>query len=147
MVLNLHNECLEEKFITVFDDTIKAVFSEDMIKTGDCRVFDHMGHFELTYNYLPHNYTICLEHERGFIEIRIVDSENAWAFFTQLTQYHFHIYPTFRNDDIRKAVLLLKNLLEENNFTFYFSKGNKLYSKNAEGIKRIKTWLQDGAKP
>ena len=31
MVLNLHNKCLEEKFITVFDDTIKAIFGEDMI--------------------------------------------------------------------------------------------------------------------
>ena len=140
MVLNLHNECLEEKFITVFDDTIKAVFGEDMIKTGDRLAFDHMGHFELTYNYLPHNYTICLEHERGFIEIRIVDSENAWAFFTQLTQYNLYIYPTFSNDAVRKALLLLKNLLEENNFTFYFTKGNKLYSKNAKGINRIKRW-------
>lgn len=75
--MNLHNERIEEKFITVFDDTIKAVFREDMIKTGDCRAFDHMGHFELTYNYLPHNYTINLEHERGFIDVRIVDSQNA----------------------------------------------------------------------
>ena len=138
--MNLHNKCLEEKFITVFDDAIKAVFGEDMIKTGDCLAFDHMGHFELSYNYLPHNYTICLEHERGFIEIRIVDPENAWAFFTQLTQYHLHIYPTFSNDAVRKAVLLLKNLLEENNFTFYFTKGNKLYGKNAKGIDRIKKW-------
>ena len=136
--MDLHNERLEEKFITVFDDTVKAVFGEDMIKTEDLRAFHHMGHFELTYDYLPRNYKICLDHERGFIEIRIVDSENAWAFFTQLTQYHIHIYPSFRNDEIRKAVLLLKNLLEENNFIFYFTKGNKLYSKNAEDIKRIK---------
>ena len=138
MVLDLQNERIEEKFITVFDDTIKAVFGEDMIKTEDLRAFHHMGHFELTYIYLPHNYKIYLEHERGFIEIRIVDPEDAWAFFTQLTQLHIHIYPSFRNDEIRKAVLLLKNLLEENKFTFNFTKGYKLYSKNAEGIKRIK---------
>lgn len=138
--MNLPNEHLEEKFITAFDDTIKAVFGEDMIKTGDCRAFDHMGHFELTYNYLPHNYTINLEHEMGFVDIRIIDSQNAWAYFTQITQYHIHIIPSFRKDEIKKALLLLKNLLEENNFTFYFTKGNKLYRKNAEGIKRIKTW-------
>ena len=136
--MDLHNERLEEKFIAVFDDTVKEVFGKDMIKTEDIRAFHHMGHFELTYNYLPHNYKICLGHERGFIEIRIMDPENAWAFFTQPTQYHIHIYPSFRNGDVRKAVLLLKNLLEENNFTFYFTKGSKLYSKNAEGIKRIK---------
>lgn len=135
----MQDERLEEKFITAFDDTIKAVFGEDMIKTGDCRAFDHMGHFELSYNYLPYNYSINLEHEMGFVDIRIIDSQNAWAYFTKITQCHIQIIPSFRKDEIKKALLLLKNLLEENNFTFYFTKGNKLYSKNAEGIKRIKT--------
>lgn len=133
--MNLRNERIEEKFITVFDDTVKTIFGEDMIKTDDCRAFHHMGYFALTYNYLPHNYTIRLEHERAFINIRIMDSENAWASFTQ---YDIGIYPSFKKDDINKALLLLKNLLEENKFTFYFTRDNKLYSKNAEGIKRIK---------
>ena len=135
----MQDERLEEKFITAFDDTIKAVFGEDMIKTGDCRAFDHMGHFELSYNYLPYNYSINLEHEMGFVDIRIIDSQNAWADFTKITQYHIQIIPSFRKYEIKNALLLLKNLLEENSFTFYFTKGNKLYSKNAEGIKRIKT--------
>ena len=136
--LNLNNERIEEKFITVFDDTVKVVFGENMIKTGDHRAFHHMGWFELTYIYLPHNYTIKLEHGRGFIDIIIMDSENAQTSFTKITQYHIHMIPSFSKDDIRKALLLLKNLLEENNFTFYFTKDDKLYSKNAEGIRRIK---------
>lgn len=104
----MQDERLEEKFITAFDDTIKAVFGEDMIKTGDCRAFDHMGHFELSYNYLPYNYSINLEHEMGFVDIRIIDSQNAWAYFTKITQYHIQIIPSFRKDEIKKPYYFLK---------------------------------------
>lgn len=137
-VLNGHNERLEEKFISAFDDTVKAVFGEDMIKTGDSRAFHHMGHFELTYDYLPLSYTILLEHEMGFVDMMIMDSEKAHASFTHLTGYHIDICPSFKKEDIKTALLLLKNLLEENHFMFYFTQNGKLYSKNAEGIRRIK---------
>lgn len=76
----------------------------------------------------------------GFIDIIIMDSEDARASFTNITQHHIHMIPSFKKDDIKEALLLLKNLLEENNFTFYFTKDDKLYSKNAEGIRRIKRW-------
>ena len=117
----------EEKFIAAFDKSINAVFGEDMVKTDDSRAFDHMGYFVLTYRYLPHNYTVRLEHDRAFIDIEIKDSDNARASFCQITKYKIEIYPSFKEEDIRRAVLLLKELLEENN----------LYSKNAEGIKKI----------
>lgn len=126
--MKIHSERIEEKFIAAFDENVNAVFGEDMIKTGDSRDFNHMGYFALTYTYLPHDYTVRLEHDRAFIDIEIKVSDNARASFCQITKYKIEIYPSFKEEDIRRAVLLLKELLEENN----------LYSKNAEGIKKIK---------
>lgn len=41
-------------------------------------------------------------------------------------------------ENVKNAVLILKKVLEQNNFNFYFRVGNKIYRKNSEGIKRIK---------
>lgn len=40
--------------------------------------------------------------------------------------------------NIIEALKILKNVLEQNNFNWYFHVDNKLYRKNADGIKRVK---------
>jgi len=120
-----------ENFISFFETSIQEVFNEDMINIlKECN-FKYRGFFRLSYQYLPYNYKIIIENEFRAFSMTIVDSENAWCHVKNLNN-------NLDKTEITESILLLKRLLEQNDFTFYFEVDDKLYRKNANGVKRVK---------
>ena len=68
------------------------------------------------------------------MDISIVDAEGASNVLYRIKKYKRDLC----EQNIIEALKILKNVLEQNNFNWYFHVDNKLYRKNADGIKRIK---------
>lgn len=121
--------------VAEFETDIKVMFGEDMEQlVKSCDSFKTRGLFSLTYKYIPLNYIITIENEFREFNIVIEDEEGASTSLSRIKDYDSNL----RNSNIKNAIIMLKTTLKENNFNFYFTKDNKLYRKNKEGIKRIK---------
>jgi len=123
-----------ERYIDIFEKKIKSIFSDDMIDFSvECN-FSNRGFFKLTYEYVPCNYKIVIENEVRIFDIIIYDSEGASNVLNRIEQHN----GSLNEENITKAILLLKKVLEKNDFNFYFSVNNKIYKKNRKGVQRIK---------
>lgn len=124
-----------ESAVAEIETDIKVMFGEDMEQlVKSCDSFKTRGLFSLSYKYNPLNYIITIENEFREFNIVIEDEEGASTFLSRIKDYDSNL----RKSSIKNAIILLKAILQENNFNFYFTKDGKLYRKNKEGIKRIK---------
>lgn len=122
------------EMVNIFAACMDRTFGADIKKIETICSFEHMGSFILKYNYLPNNYKIEIENELRAFEITIYDSEQAYNSLYRISKFNNQL----DRECIEDSILLLKNVLEKNDFNMYFRKNGKLYRKNAEGIKRIK---------
>lgn len=128
-----------ESAVAEFETDIKMMFGENMEQLVKQCVFKDRGLFWLSYKYIPHNYTIKIENEfRGF-SISIEDGEGSYTFLSEIKKHDSNL----ANSNIKRAIILLKDALQENDFDLYFTKDNKYYRKNKEGIKRVKNRWQE----
>lgn len=123
-----------EKNINVFEETIKKIFDSNMVSISKECNFSYRGVFKLSYKYMPNNYKIIIENEFRTFDIIIQDAEGASNVLYRIEHYHNNL----NEKNITEAIVLLKKVLEEDNFNFYFHVGNKLYRKNSQGVKRVK---------
>lgn len=123
-----------EENIAIFEKTIKKIFGCNMISVSKECSFDYRGVFKLSYKYIPSNYMIIIENEFRTFDIIIQDKDGASNVLYRIEHYH----NSLNEKNITEAIVLLKKVLEENNFNFYFDVGDKLYRKNSQGIKRVK---------
>lgn len=123
-----------KKNIDIFEENITKVFCDDMIKISEKFNFRNRGYFSLSYKYFPHNYKIIIENEIRTFDIKIEDSEGASNVLYRIEKFNNSL--TAKN--IKESILLLKSVLEKNNFNFYFHVGDKLYRKNCMGVIRVK---------
>jgi len=123
-----------ELSVKQFEKHIYNMFRDEMIQMVKTCAFKDHGSFILSYKYVPLNYTINIENEIRTFTIMIKDQEGASTFLSRIESFE-----NFLNENnIYNAVVLLKKVLEKNNFSFYFYKNNKLYKKDKEEIKRVK---------
>ena len=122
------------KIIKYFDENVDMIFHGDMIKISEKKNFENMGNFRISYKYIPHNYSIIIDNELRSFDISIVDAEGASNVLYRIKKYKRDLC----EQNIIEALKILKNVLEQDNFNWYFHVDNKLYRKNADGIKRIK---------
>lgn len=123
-----------ERYIDIFEKKIKSIFADNMIGiSAECN-FSNRGFFKLTYKYVPCNYKIVIENEFRTFDIIIYDEEGASNVLNRIEHHN----GSLDEDNITKSILLLKKVLEKNDFNFYFSVDNKIYRKKGNGVKRIK---------
>ncbi len=123
-----------EKFICIFEEKIELIFANKMINISKECNFRNRGFFKLSYKYVPYNYKIVIENEFRTFDIKIYDSEGASNVLNRIEQYNGGL----EEKNIVQSILLLKKVLEKNNFNFYFYVDDKLYRKNGECTKRVK---------
>lgn len=87
-----------------------------------------MGYFQLKYDYLPNNYQIVIENELRVFSIMIYDSFKACSPLQRISRFNNQLNAV----NIESALYVLKEVLEVNDFNLYFSKCNKLYTKNKD---------------
>lgn len=64
----------------------------------------------------------------------IKDSEDAHNCLNSLADFDNEL----DRKNIENSLQILKEILEKNDFNFYFSVGNMIYRKNSQGVKRLK---------
>lgn len=109
-------------------------FGEDIVLIKKVEAFEHMGHFELKYSYLPLEYELCFENECNTFDIKIYDKEKAKNSLYRII--------TFNNElevkNVEHAMQLLKSILEKGDFCFYVTCEGKIYIKENQQYKRIR---------
>ena len=123
-----------EKFLNFFREEIEKIFGHDMALVSSENNFSYRGFFMLSYTFLPLNYNIIIENEFRAFGIMIEDSEGASSCLNRMAVFD----NALDRQNIENAIQILKEVLEKNNFNFYFSIDNKLYRKNSHGVKRLK---------
>lgn len=122
------------EIINMFAACMDRTFGADIKKIETICNFENRGFFRLKYVYLPNNYKIVIENELRTFDITIYDTEQASNSLYRISKFKNQL----DRECIEDSILLLKNVLEKNDFNMYFHKNGKLYRKNAEGIKRVK---------
>lgn len=115
-------------------DIFKSVFGDDMILVERKEAFYHMGWFRMEYQYLTLQYGIEFENDRGVFEINIYDAEGAKRTLYSVQKYNSETEIA----NVRKAVNLLKKVLQDNNLYFYITRNGKMYRKKNNEYKRIR---------
>lgn len=132
-----------EKYVSEFKNSIKKIFGEDMIKElSEKKVFENRGYFRLEFFYIPDKYKIVVENEIRTFDITIEDEDGESNSLYRIE----HFENVLENNNVFLSIMLLKKVIERNDFNFYFHKDGKLYRRNRNGIKRIKDLreLQNG---
>lgn len=129
-----------ESAVREFETNISMMFGEDMVQLVRACAFESRGYFELSYKYVPLDYIITIQNEFRTFSISINDVEDASTFLQRIKKFDNTIET---KNNIKNAVSLLKITLQENNFNLYFSKDDKYYRKNRDGIKRVKNMMEE----
>lgn len=123
--------------IVLIDNILKAfsdTFGKDIFFIEKQVAIEHMGFFEVKYRYLPLEYDIILENDRGVFSIEIYDNEGAHTFLYRIKKYDSET--TIEN--VKNALQILKKVLKKNDFCFYITRDGKIYKKENQCYKRIK---------
>ena len=121
---------LLDKVLDIFSD----IFGKDIFLTEKQIAVEHMGFFKIIYRYLPLEYEIILENDRGVFSIEIYDNEGAHRNLYGIKKYNSET----REENVKDAVQKLKDILEKDDFYFYINRGNKLYKKIDQCYKRVR---------
>lgn len=114
--------------------TFNEIFAGKMVIIKKQIVIKHMGYFKIQYKYLPLQYDIVFENDRNMFQIQIIDKEGAKNLLYRIEKYNSEL----TTENIRNAIVILKNVLLKNNMCFYVSRDNKVYKKIGQKYKRIK---------
>ena len=96
----------------------------------------HMGYFKIMFKYIPLNYNIVFESDRDVFDIIIYDNEEAWSTLDE--EYDNETI----EKNIRDAVLVLKNKIDNNDLSFFAMQGDNLYRKQGGKYIRIKDFTK-----
>ncbi len=121
---------LLDKVLDIFSD----IFGKDIFLTEKQIAVEHMVFFKIIYRYLPLEYEIILENDRGVFSIEIYDNEGAHRNLYGIKKYN----SATREENVKDAVQKLKDILEKDDFYFYINRGNKLYKKIDQCYKRVR---------
>ena len=129
------DEFFYKKQIGFFEKNINKIFGCDMIVLSKQYNFENRGFFKLSYHYLPHNYKIEIENEIKTFDINIENKNMASNSLYRIKSFD----NSLDEKNIIASLLLLKDVLEQNNFYWYYRKNNKLYRKKDDKIKRVRS--------
>ena len=130
----LFDEAYYEKDVFSFREAFKKTFGDDIIELSHEMNPDYYVSFKTVFRYLPLMYQIEVNAEFRTFGIMIRDAEGA--------SNGLHLIKPVENvlnkKNIINSVAVLQDVLKQNNFNLYLSVNDKIYRKNADGIKRVK---------
>lgn len=123
-----------EKSINDFILNFKEIFSENVKLEDKFCDIDNKGYFKIVFQYLPLNYNIIIENEIRTFTITIEDEGKAKNSLYRIERFD----NTLGEENIKKALCILKKILDKNQFSLYLYKDKRLYKKNNNKLKRVK---------
>lgn len=122
--------------LNFIDHTFNYIFNNDIKHQESATNFDHMGYFRIKYFYIPLEYQIVFENDRNNFVIDILDNEGAKTSLYRIIKF----VNVLTNENVKIAILLLKNVLDNGNITFYIYKNHKVYKKLNGKYERVDNW-------
>lgn len=130
----LFDESYYEKDVSSFREAFKRTFGDDILEISHEINPDYYASFKTIFRYFPLMYQIEVNAEFRSFGIMIRDEEGA--------SNGLHLIKPFENvlneKNIANSVTVLQEVLQQNNFNLYLSVNDKIYRKNADGMKRVK---------
>lgn len=123
-----------EKSINDFISTFKEIFSANIVVKDKFCDIDNKGYFKIVFKYLPLNYDIIVENEIRTFTITIEDEGKAKNSLYRIEKFD----NTLDEENIKKALCILKRILDKNEFNLYLYKDKKIYKKYGDELKRVK---------
>ena len=130
---------LDDKYSLLSSNVLKIfkeMFGKEIVLIENKIEAEHMGYFKIVFKYIPLNYNIVFESDRDVFDIIIYDNEEAWSTLDE----EYDKEKIVKN--IRGAVLLLKNKIDNNDLIFFAMRGDKLYRKQGGKYIRIKDFTK-----
>ena len=130
---------LDDKYSLLSSNVLKIfkeMFGKEIVLIENKIEAEHMGYFKIVFKYIPLNYNIVFESDRDVFDIIINDNEEAWSTLDE----EYDNETIVKN--IRGAVLLLKNKIDNNDLIFFAMRGDKLYRKQGGKYIRIKDFTK-----
>lgn len=127
---------LDDKYSLLSSNVLeifKEIFGKEIVLIEKKIKAEHMGYFKIMFKYIPLNYNIVFESDRDVFDIIIYDNEEAWSSTLDKECDNETI-----EKNIRDAVLVLKNKIDNNDLSFLVVRGDKLYRKQEDKYIRIK---------
>lgn len=132
MQLDEKYSLLSSKVLGIFE----GLFGEEVVLIEKTIAAEHMGYFKIVFKYIPLNYNIVFESDRDLFNIVIYDNEDARS----------KLDGKYNNETIEKnikdAVLVLKNKIDNNDLSFCVVRGHKLYKKQGNEYIKIKDFTK-----
>lgn len=122
-------------FIKFFDLCMNEIFGEQIMKIDEIHGFEYMGTFIIQYLYIPDNKLIKVENELRTFGIYIFDEDNAHNSLKKIIDFD----DSLNEKNIKNALLRLKEVLKNKEYSLFYNIENRLYIKDKNGkIKRLK---------
>lgn len=122
-------------FIKFFDLCMNEIFGEQIMKIDEIHGFEYMGTFIIQYLYIPDNKLIKVENELRTFGIYIFDEDNAHNSLKKIIDFD----DSLNEKNIKNALLRLKEVLKNKEYSLFYNIENRLYIKDKNGkVKRLK---------
>ena len=132
MQLDDEYSLLSQKVLEIF----KGMFGKEIVLIEKKMEAKHMGYFKIVFKYILLNYNIVFESDRDVFDIIIYDNEEAWSTLDE--EYDNETI----EKNIRDAVVILKNKIDNNDLSFWAVRDDKLYRKQGDKYIRIKNFTR-----
>lgn len=107
---------------------IYKIFHDKMQEIGESSSIGPMRQFQIRFFYKPTKMYITLDADRGVFTLDMEDEAKNWN-----TLYRIEKFDNDMTEEcLENALIILKQVLEENTFPLYMPGNNKLYKKRNE---------------
>lgn len=114
-----------DDIILFIQDEFKSIFQDKIIYEKKHVFTEHMGYFQIYYKFVPCEYNVVFENDRNKFTIDIYDIEQAKTTLYRIKKFE----NTLSKSNIKNAIFILENVLEQDNICFYIQRNKKLYKK------------------
>ena len=123
-----------EEHVSTLREAFKRTFGDDILELSHEIDYGFYGSFKIIFQYFPLKYQIEVNAESRTFGIMIRDAEGASNGLHLIKP----VKDVLNEENIVNSVTVLQDVLKQNNFNLYLSVNDKIYRKNADGIKRVK---------
>ena len=124
----------QKEILCKYKNIIYKIFGEEIQEISNSSSIGPMGQFQITFFYKPTKFYITLDADRGLFSLNMEDEVKDWNTLYRIKRFDNEM----TEDCLEKALIILKQVLEKNNFPMYKSENNKLYKKQNGAYRRIK---------
>lgn len=124
----------QKEMLCRYKRIIGSIFGEAIQELSESSSVGPMGQFQIRFFYKPAKLYITLDADRGRFALDMKDEAEDWNTLYRIKKFDNRMTESC----LGYALVILKQVLEENKFPLYKSENNKLYKKQNGVYRRVK---------